>query len=93
MKEVFRLAGRLVRVDLHLDKDGRSRGFAIVEYDHPVEAVQAISMFHNQVLNERAMSVRIDRANETLKLPDGLKGIGMGLGTNGEPLRDVIYRR
>lgn len=89
LKEVFRLAGRLVRVDLHLDKDGRSRGFAIVEYDHPVEAVQAISMFHNQVLNERAMSVRIDRANETLKLPDGLKGIGMGLGSNGEPLRDV----
>lgn len=89
LKEVFRLAGRLVRVDLHLDKDGRSRGFAIVEYDHPVEAVQAISMFHNQVLNDRAMSVRIDRANETLKLPDGLKGIGMGLGSNGEPLRDV----
>jgi RNA recognition motif-containing protein len=89
LKEVFRLAGRIVRVDLHLDKDGRSRGFAIVEYDHPVEAVQAISMFHNQVLNDRPMSVRIDRANETLKLPEGLKGIGMGLGTNGEPLRDV----
>ena len=89
LKEVFRLAGRIIRVDLHTDKDGRSRGFAIVEYDHPVEAVQAISMFHNQVLNDRPMSVRIDRANETLKLPEGLKGIGMGLGTNGEPLRDV----
>lgn len=89
LKEVFRLAGRIVRVDLHTDKDGRSRGFAIIEYDHPVEAVQAISMFHNQVLNDRTMSVRIDRANEQLKLPEGLKGIGMGLGTNGEPLRDV----
>ncbi|XP_044257740.1 myelin expression factor 2 isoform X2 [Tribolium madens] len=89
LKEVFRLAGRIVRVDLHTDKDGRSRGFAIIEYDHPVEAVQAISMFHNQVLYDRPMSVRIDRANETLKLPEGLKGIGMGLGTNGEPLRDV----
>lgn len=47
---MFRLAGRLVRVDVSLDKDGRSRGFAVLEYDHPVEAVQAISMFHNQVM-------------------------------------------
>lgn len=49
LKEVFRLAGRVVRVDLPYDKEGRSRGFAVVEFDHPVEAVQAISMFHNQV--------------------------------------------
>lgn len=49
LKDCFRLAGRVVRVDMPLDKDGRSRGFAVVEFDHPVEAVQAISMFHNQV--------------------------------------------
>lgn len=89
LKEVFRLAGRVLRVDLSVDKDGRSRGFAIVEYDHPVESVQAISMFHNQQLFDRVMTVRMDRANETLKLPEGLKGIGMGLGVNGEPLKDV----
>lgn len=89
LKEVFRLAGRVIRVDLSIDKDGRSRGFAIVEYDHPVESVQAISMFHNQQLFDRVMTVRMDRANEALKLPEGLKGIGMGLGVNGEPLRDV----
>lgn len=89
LKEVFRLAGRVLRVDLSVDKDGRSRGFAIVEYDHPVESVQAISMFHNQQLFDRVMTVRMDRANETLKLPEGLKGVGMGLGVNGEPLRDV----
>lgn len=89
LKEVFRLAGRVLRVDLSIDKDGRSRGFAIVEYDHPVESVQAISMFHNQQLFDRVMTVRMDRANETLKLPEGLKGVGMGLGINGEPLKDV----
>lgn len=89
LKEVFRLAGRVLRVDLSVDKDGRSRGFAIIEYDHPVESVQAISMFHNQQLFDRVMTVRMDRANESLKLPEGLKGIGMGLGVNGEPLRDV----
>lgn len=89
LKEVFRLAGKVQRVELSLDKDGRSRGFAIVEYDHPVESVQAISMFHNQQLFDRVMTVRMDRANETVKLPEGLKGIGMGLGLNGEPLKDV----
>lgn len=89
LKEVFRLAGKVQRVDLSIDKDGRSRGFAIVEYDHPVESVQAISMFHNQQLYDRVMTVRMDRANETVKLPEGLKGIGMGLGQNGEPLKDV----
>lgn len=89
LKEVFRLAGKVQRVDLSIDKDGRSRGFAIVEYDHPVESVQAISMFNNQQLFDRIMTVRMDRANETLRLPEGLKGVGMGLGMNGEPLKDV----
>lgn len=89
LKEVFRLAGRVIRVDLSVDKDGRSRGFAIVEYDHPVESVQAISMLHNQQLFDRVMTVRMDRANEIPKLPEGLKGVGMGLASNGEPLKDV----
>lgn len=83
------MAGKVQRVDLSIDKDGRSRGFAVVEYDHPVESVQAISMLNNQQLFDRVMTVRMDRANETLKLPEGLKGIGMGLGQNGEPLKDV----
>ncbi|KAL1509902.1 hypothetical protein ABEB36_004569 [Hypothenemus hampei] len=91
LKEVFRLAGRVVRVEVSLDKDGRSRGFAVVEYDHPVEAVQAISMFHNQVLFDRQMTVRMDRVSDNVKLPEGLKSIGMGLGQNGEPLRNVAY--
>lgn len=89
LKEVFRLAGKVQRVDLSVDKDGRSRGFAIVEYDHPVESVQAISMLNNQQLFDRVITVRMDRANESLKLPEGLKQIGMGLGQNGEPLKDV----
>jgi len=92
LKQVFKLAGKVVSVDLALDKDGASRGFAVLEYDHPVEAVQAISMFDRQQLFERRMTVRLDRVPDKLegpKLPDGLKGIGLGLGPNGEPLRDV----
>lgn len=91
LKEVFRLAGKIQKVDLSADRDGKSRGFAVIEYDHPVEAVQAISMFHNQILYDRVMTVRMDREGDRTiaKLPEGLKGIGMGLGLNGEPLRDV----
>lgn len=92
LKTVFKLAGKVVSLDLSIDKDGNSRGFAVVEYDHPVEAVQSISMFDRQTLFDRRMTVRLDRVpekSEGVKLPEGLKGIGIGLGPNGEPLRDV----
>lgn len=49
-------------------------------------------MFDKQMLYERRMTVRMDRGvtdKGELRLPEGLKGIGMGLGPNGEPLRDV----
>lgn len=90
--EVFKLAGKVLHVELGKDKDGKSRGFGVVEYDHPVESVQAISMLHNQQLFDRRMTVRLDRANEPdmpPKLPEGLKGIGMGLGAGGNRLTDV----
>lgn len=92
LKQVFKLAGKVQSVDLSVDKDGNSRGFAVVEYDHPVEAVQAISMLDRQMLYDRRMTVRLDRIpdkGEGLKLPDGLGGVGVGLGPNGEPLKDV----
>lgn len=71
---MFKLAGKVLHVELGKDKDGKSRGFGVVEYDHPVESVQAISMLHNQQLYDRRMTVRLDRANEPdmpLKLPEG----------------------
>lgn len=89
---MFKLAGKVLHVELGKDKDGKSRGFGVVEYDHPVESVQAISMLHNQQLYDRRMTVRLDRANEPdmpPKLPEGLKGIGMGLGAGGNRLMDV----
>ncbi|XP_055614314.1 myelin expression factor 2 isoform X2 [Uranotaenia lowii] len=92
LKQVFKLAGKVQSVDLSVDKDGNSRGFAVVEYDHPVEAVQAISMFDRQMLFDRRMTVRLDRVpdkTELNRLPEGLKAIGIGLGPNGEPLKDV----
>lgn len=91
LREVFRLAGRVLSAERSVDKEGKSRGFGMVEFEHPVEAVQAISMFHNQMLFDRRLSVRLDRVEkgDILKLPEGLKGVGMGLGANGIPLQDV----
>ena len=72
--EVFKLAGKVLYVELARDKRGKSRGFGMVEYDHPVESVQAISMLHNQKLYDRRMFVRLDKVNEPdvpQKLPEG----------------------
>ncbi|XP_072377131.1 uncharacterized protein [Diabrotica undecimpunctata] len=91
LRDAFKLAGRIVNIDLPLDKDGRIRGFAVIEYDHPVEAVQAISMFNHQSFFDRTLAVRMDRANDNIKLPEGLRSIGMGLGPNGEPLKCVAH--
>lgn len=68
-----------------------------MEFEHPVEAVQAISMFSNQMLFDRKMSVRMDRVGDKgdglpARLPEGLKAIGMGLGANGAPLQDVARK-
>jgi hypothetical protein len=51
-------------------------------------------MLHQQSLYERSLIVRMDRVNDKPennmpRLPEGLKGIGMGLGENGRPLTDV----
>lgn len=49
-------------------------------------------MFDKQMLYDRRMTVRMDRGmtdKTELRLPEGLKSIGLGLGANGEPLRDV----
>ncbi|XP_037291973.2 myelin expression factor 2 isoform X1 [Rhipicephalus microplus] len=93
LQEVFRIAGRVSNVDLRTDKEGNSKGHGIVEFEHPIEAVQAISMLNGQKLYNRAMSVRMDKYNEDLdgglpsKLPTGLQGIGKGLGAGGNPLQ------
>lgn len=90
LREIFKLAGKVNDVDFFKDKEGKSRGSALIEYDHPVEAVQAISMFNNQLLYDRVMAVRMDLISDApVRVPEGLKGMGMGLGVNGEPLRNV----
>jgi len=93
IRDVFSLAGRIREVTLKRNKDGQSRGMAVIEYEHPLEAVQAVSMFNEQQLYDRIMAVKIDLKDDgnddgrSMKLPSGLKSIGAGLGLAGNPLR------
>ncbi|OQR71184.1 myelin expression factor 2-like [Tropilaelaps mercedesae] len=88
LKRLFKLCGRVLEVELYVDKEGNSKGNATVELDHPIEAVQAISMLNRQVYHGRSLAIRMDRKeNEEPKLPPGLEGVGKGLGPGGVPLR------
>ena len=46
MKEVFRMAGRIVDAEIRFDKEGKSRGIGLVKYEHAMEAVQAICILY-----------------------------------------------
>ena len=48
LREVFRLAGKVICAEVSKDKDGKSRGFGVVEMDHPVEAVQVFKKKNKQ---------------------------------------------
>ncbi|XP_043576977.1 heterogeneous nuclear ribonucleoprotein M-like isoform X4 [Chiloscyllium plagiosum] len=96
LKEVFSMAGSVVRADIVEDKDGKSRGMGTVTFERPIESVQAISMFNGQLLYDRPMHIKMDEksmpknnfygAERTPQLPKGLGGVGMGLGPGGQPL-------
>ncbi|KAG8244340.1 hypothetical protein J6590_026180 [Homalodisca vitripennis] len=64
LRDVFKLAGRVHNAEISVDKEGKSRGFGVVEFEHPVEAGQAISRLHNQMLYDRRLSVRMDRVGK-----------------------------
>ncbi|XP_064187806.1 heterogeneous nuclear ribonucleoprotein M isoform X2 [Anguilla rostrata] len=96
LKEVFSMAGVVLRAELLEDKDGKSRGMATVTFDLPIEAVQAVSMFNGQLLFNRVMHVKLDEKSAPKEdfgppegpssLPRGLSGIGLGLGPGGQPI-------
>ncbi|RXG68925.1 Polyadenylate-binding protein, cytoplasmic and nuclear [Armadillidium vulgare] len=92
LKELFSIAGKVIDVELVKDDEGKSKGFGFIEFDHPVEAVQAISMLHNQIYLDRPLSVQLTRKEKKrrdgfIKLPPGLKAVGPGLGINGKSFK------
>lgn len=49
LKEVFALAGNVVNAEIKEDKNGKSRGMGIVEFEQPLEAVQAVCILGNRI--------------------------------------------
>ncbi|CAB02757.1 RRM domain-containing protein [Caenorhabditis elegans] len=92
--EVFGMAGKITWMDFRIDKEGKSKGVCVIQYTHPIEAVQAVSMLNGQRLFDRNLVVKMDRFDKELEhkeggLPRGLESIGMGLGAEGAPLSNV----
>ena len=50
LKEVFGMAGMVVRADILEDKDGKGRGMGTATFDMPIEAVQAVCILSSVCL-------------------------------------------
>lgn len=61
LKDHMKEAGNVIRADVLVGEDGRSKGCGIVEYGTVEEANQAILVLHNTNLNGRSIFVREDR--------------------------------
>ena len=65
LKTLFAQAGTVKTVTLIKDRDtGRSKGFAFVEMETQAEAQNAITMFKETQLHERALTVNLARPRE-----------------------------
>uniref|UniRef100_A0A2A4JXV5 RRM domain-containing protein n=1 Tax=Heliothis virescens TaxID=7102 RepID=A0A2A4JXV5_HELVI len=88
LKEVMQLAGNVLMccVVNALQK------YAKVMYSHPLEAVQAISMLNGQLHYGNPLKLAMDKHPEdNIILPKGLANIGVGLGTQGRPIRNIVH--
>ena len=61
LKDHFKSAGNVLRANVMVGNDGRSRGWGLVTYASALEAQNAISMLNGSHLNGRPVNVREDR--------------------------------
>lgn len=60
LKEVFSMAGVVVRADILEDKDGKSRGIGTVTFEQAIEAVQAICILGSPLGNSAGPGWKLD---------------------------------
>ncbi|KAJ7334669.1 hypothetical protein DFH08DRAFT_784708 [Mycena albidolilacea] len=73
LKDLFRVAGNIVRADINLGADGRPKGSGTVVFETPKDAAAAISMYHGTDWYGRTLEVREDRY-AGLSGPGGFRG-------------------
>ena len=65
LRTLFAQAGTVVAVDMIKDRDtGRMKGFAFVTMNNDEEAQNAIKMFNEKSLDNRAIKVNVARPRE-----------------------------
>jgi len=61
LKDLFRAAGNILRADVALNEDGRSRGFGTVLFASPEDAQTAVRLYHGYEYSGRVLKVHFDR--------------------------------
>lgn len=67
LKDTFRECGSVVYANVMRDDTGRSKGWGIVEFESPEEAVKAVESFNGTELAGRKILVREDREDRDVK--------------------------
>ncbi|XP_065897972.1 myelin expression factor 2-like [Dysidea avara] len=73
LKDTFKVAGQVVHVEINTNRDGKSKGNGTCQFKTPLEAINAVSLFHGQMLFNRPMVVRMDKDAPTQVDPSLLK--------------------
>lgn len=66
LKDHFKAVAPVVYCSVMKDKDGRSKGVGIVEFETPADALRAISRLSNSLLHDRQILVREDQHDQEL---------------------------
>ncbi|KAI0676261.1 hypothetical protein C8Q78DRAFT_996283 [Trametes maxima] len=81
LKDLFRRAGTVLRADVSLGPDNRSRGYGTVLLATAEDAGRAVDMFNGYTWQTRTLEVRPDRMGEELgAAPYPGVGVGVGMG-------------
>ncbi|KAK9822639.1 hypothetical protein WJX81_002257 [Elliptochloris bilobata] len=81
LKDTFRDVGTVVYANVMRDDSGRSKGWGIVEFETPEQAVAAVNKYNGQELAGRKMLVREDREDRDVKQYNRENGIERPEGT------------
>ncbi|KAF9566005.1 hypothetical protein EC968_003942 [Mortierella alpina] len=98
LKDLFRKAGHVVRADVAMGPDNRSRGFGTVIFMHEDEAKKAIAMFDQYQWQDRVIQVQEERTGQDNgRHQDGVShGAGPGPYQSGpyhwQDLKDLFRR-
>ncbi|OJT08221.1 hypothetical protein TRAPUB_893 [Trametes pubescens] len=88
LKDLFRRAGTVLRADVSLGPDNRSRGYGTVLLATAEDAGRAVDMFNGYTWQTRTLEVRPDRMGEELGMAAAaaaapFAGVGVGMGVGG----------